>query len=371
MLRYLPIIVGFVIGLVTNFIAILMMFRPHKKRPWLFFWPQGLVPKERAALAQSVGEAVGKELLSPEQIEQLVTGPEGRERTRQMLDKLLEATTEKLAQRPLAEILGSVAWNEWAENIRTYLTEPDRQKELHAWLVELLQERILDLATKSVEEVMGQEALVEVEKLMAGRLRKSTLAQKADDFVQKSKYIFTPSTLVNWLYGEKDRSAVERAADDLARFLLDSIRERKVDNLLGFEAEKQARKVAEDAASRIIEHFSSPDNVHKFVDSLREQLAPFLQETPIVLSEKIDPVLLDSIRGHLEELVHGLLRDNTAAVVRALNVSGIVEERVGAYPISDLERLVLDISGKHLKWITLWGGILGALLGALQLVLPR
>ena len=371
MLKYLPILVGFVIGLVTNFIAILMMFRPHKKRPWLFFWSQGLVPKEREALAQSVGEAVGNELLSPEQLEHLVTGPEGRQRTREMLDRLLEATTEKLAQRPLAELLGTVAWNDWAENIRSYLSQSERKQELHAWLVVLIKDRILELATQSVEEVMGSESLTEVEKLMASRLTKSKIAQKADTFVQKSKYIFTPSTIVSWLFKDENRTAVEKAADDLARFLIDSLRERKVDNLLGFEAQAEADKIADEAATRILEHFSSPENVHKFVDALRKQLAPFLQETPIMLSEKVDPVLIESIREHLEEIVHNLLRDNTAAVVRAMNLSGIVEERVCAYPISDLEKLVLEISGKHLKWITLWGGILGALLGALQLVLPR
>ena len=64
-MRWLPVVLGFLIGLVTNWIAIVMLFRPHRRRPWLFFWPQGLVPRERRALAQSVGEAVGGELLSP------------------------------------------------------------------------------------------------------------------------------------------------------------------------------------------------------------------------------------------------------------------------------------------------------------------
>jgi len=288
----LPIVVGFAIGLVTNFIAILMMFRPHERRPWLFFWQQGLVPRERRALAESVGAAVGQELLSPEQIEQLVAGPEGRERTHRLLDQVVAAATANLAQRPLSELLGAVAWHEWAERVTTYLSDPERRKQLHAWLTKVIAEHVLTQAAKSVEEVMGPEAMNQVEELLARRLRVSTLAKKADAFVTKSRYFFTPSLLVSWLYGDENRSAVERAADDLARLLIDSIRERKVDSLLGFEARDQADQVAAEAASRILDHLSSPENARRFVDDLHRQLAPFLAETPLVLSQQVEPELL-------------------------------------------------------------------------------
>lgn len=64
-------LVGAVIGYITNWLAIKMLFRPHKeirifniKVP---FTP-GLIPKEKSRIATSVGESIGKHLLTKETI---------------------------------------------------------------------------------------------------------------------------------------------------------------------------------------------------------------------------------------------------------------------------------------------------------------
>src|SRR3712207_9226813 len=62
-------IVGAVIGYITNWLAIKMLFRPHKEKR-IFgikipFTP-GLIPKEQGRIAKSVGDAVGNHLLTKE-----------------------------------------------------------------------------------------------------------------------------------------------------------------------------------------------------------------------------------------------------------------------------------------------------------------
>ncbi|MBW9152396.1 DUF445 family protein [Clostridium estertheticum] len=64
-------LVGAIIGYITNWLAIKMLFRPHKeirifniKVP---FTP-GLIPKEKSRIARSVGESVGQHLLTKETI---------------------------------------------------------------------------------------------------------------------------------------------------------------------------------------------------------------------------------------------------------------------------------------------------------------
>ena len=64
----IPIIVGSIIGYITNWLAIKMLFRPYRKKK-IFgisipFTP-GLIPKELDRIAKSVGDAVGEHLLSP------------------------------------------------------------------------------------------------------------------------------------------------------------------------------------------------------------------------------------------------------------------------------------------------------------------
>ena len=64
-------LVGAVIGFITNWLAIKMLFRPHKEirifNVKVPFTP-GLIPKEKSRIARSVGESIGKHLLTKETI---------------------------------------------------------------------------------------------------------------------------------------------------------------------------------------------------------------------------------------------------------------------------------------------------------------
>lgn len=67
----IPMIVGAIIGYITNWLAIKMLFRPHEEKRFLGLhipFTPGLIPKERSRIAKSVGETVGVYLLSPEVI---------------------------------------------------------------------------------------------------------------------------------------------------------------------------------------------------------------------------------------------------------------------------------------------------------------
>ncbi len=54
---------GGIIGWVTNWIAVKMIFRPLKPRWFLFFRLHGLVPRRQADLAKSIGKVVGTHLV--------------------------------------------------------------------------------------------------------------------------------------------------------------------------------------------------------------------------------------------------------------------------------------------------------------------
>jgi uncharacterized membrane protein YheB (UPF0754 family) len=55
------------IGFLTNWVAIIMLFRPQEKRPLL---GQGLVPAQKKVIAEKLSNAVNKNLINPEQIKQ-------------------------------------------------------------------------------------------------------------------------------------------------------------------------------------------------------------------------------------------------------------------------------------------------------------
>ncbi|MCB2297614.1 DUF445 family protein [Clostridium tagluense] len=64
-------LVGAIIGYITNWLAIKMLFRPHKEVKIGKFkvpFTPGLIPKEKSRIAKSVGESIGQHLLTKETI---------------------------------------------------------------------------------------------------------------------------------------------------------------------------------------------------------------------------------------------------------------------------------------------------------------
>ncbi|MBN2898109.1 MAG: DUF445 family protein [Clostridia bacterium] len=73
-------IIGAFIGWMTNVFAIKLLFRPLKPINILGFKLQGLIPKRKADIAESIGETVEKELVSVEEI----------------VDKMIEQTDKEM-----------------------------------------------------------------------------------------------------------------------------------------------------------------------------------------------------------------------------------------------------------------------------------
>src|SRR3712207_6525757 len=57
-------------GYGAAWLAVRMLFRPHQpvKLFGLTVWPQGMIPRHREKLAQTIGNAVGNELMSQETV---------------------------------------------------------------------------------------------------------------------------------------------------------------------------------------------------------------------------------------------------------------------------------------------------------------
>ena len=76
LLKYLsgPVI-GAVIGYFTNYIAVKMLFHPYKPvyiGKWRLPFTPGIMPKRKSALAKAVGNAVGKNLFTSEDLKSLL-----------------------------------------------------------------------------------------------------------------------------------------------------------------------------------------------------------------------------------------------------------------------------------------------------------
>lgn len=71
--------------------------------------------------------------------------------------------------------------------------------------------------------------------------------------------------------------------------------------------------------------------------------------------------------GGLTNIAINSLEQVLPQLVESLDIRALVENRINSLDVADVEKLLLSILAKHLKWINLFGGLLGAFIGALQL----
>lgn len=78
-------------------------------------------------------------------------------------------------------------------------------------------------------------------------------------------------------------------------------------------------------------------------------------------------------KGEIDSYATGkiveLLREKIPRLVESFNIYQLVVDRINGLNIESVEKLLLIVIEKHLKWINIFGGILGALIGTLQVIL--
>jgi uncharacterized membrane protein YheB (UPF0754 family) len=87
-------------GWITTWIAIKMLFHPRKPFKILGINIQGVFPKNQQRIAEKLGQVVGKELLSFDEIEQKVTNPENL----QKLKPEIEAHIDHFLRNKLKDV---------------------------------------------------------------------------------------------------------------------------------------------------------------------------------------------------------------------------------------------------------------------------
>ncbi|MDK2810583.1 MAG: hypothetical protein PWR27_1292 [Petroclostridium sp.] len=111
-------LVGALIGYITNFIAIKMLFKPLEAK-YIFgiripFTP-GIIPREKARLARSIGIAVGEKLLTDEIIIDTLTSPYFHQKIEQFIDQKLAEVQH--SNKTLTDVIHYLLDDAESENI--------------------------------------------------------------------------------------------------------------------------------------------------------------------------------------------------------------------------------------------------------------
>jgi uncharacterized membrane protein YheB (UPF0754 family) len=253
----LPPVFGFVIGYITNAVAIGMLFRPFEEVRFLGLRFQGMIPRRKPEIARSVARIVASDLLKEERVAQRIAG----EDVRRAFEVLILDLTERCSQRdygPLRDLLGeeraeaavravNVALTELAQTLGEWVSTPAGVSTT-ASLIEVLLDRT------PFEFVPDEEV-----SLQQGILGKITGALASPDLAEK--------------LGVALRRAVARLGSS----------ERTLGQLIPPEVHEVLLRTVKEPVPALLRRFEeallSPQNVEKIKGAVRSGIRAYLSET--------------------------------------------------------------------------------------------
>lgn len=286
-------LVGGVIGLVTNGIAIKMLFRPFypvKIGKFVLPFTPGLIPKEKARLAKAIGNVVGAELLDTETLTKALASEKIQEALYRKIDQIIDNLGQE--ERTFQEFLQNQELKQAADQAVGQVGEKAGQ-----YVAEYLVE-------KQIGQILFDYAMQEVMANMNGMIL--MMAQPA----------------------------LERAREPLLLKIDELIMEKcpeLVEGYIGKEYENWMERPVKDLA------------VHLW-------------------SKK------DVIREKIWECYLTLLEKKGADFFRKLDVASIVEDKINEFDLQELEKIIMDISRKELNALVWFGGLLGMVIGFINLL---
>jgi uncharacterized membrane protein YheB (UPF0754 family) len=156
---------GVLIGYVTNWVAIWMIFEPIEPRRILGFTAQGLFLKRQHEVAEVYAEVVADDVITLRQIgEDLLNGPRS-DRTRYLIERAMQPAVDRAVGRARSAVRVAVGTREYdavRESLATEavdytmnpLADPEFNREQSAKIRELFTERMRELSPRDFSEML-------------------------------------------------------------------------------------------------------------------------------------------------------------------------------------------------------------------------
>ncbi|MBF2346802.1 DUF445 domain-containing protein [Listeria seeligeri] len=362
-------VIGGFIGAMTNYIAIRMLFRPYnaiylfKKR--LPFTP-GLIPKRRDELAEHIGKVVVSHLLTEDAIRaRLLDSTLQKEVTETISHMFHEKMTLETTPNELLETIGyknaevrSVDW------LRSKL-----EKELNHFFDKNQSKRVSDLIPSTLEAELREKLPHVTERIttktadfIASEDGKIQIKQMLQNFfADHGKMGSMARMFINTdTFSEKiQQEGLKLLSQDDTKSLLNGLLTTEWQN---FEAKELQELLPGESQPQLTKQLTAEIlQAIPYEKLFNQPVQVMLRNYETVITEKIIPFtverLLDFVAKHSSEMVE------------RLNLANLVETQIATFSLPEIEKLVIEISGRELKMITYLGGVLGGFIGIVQGIL--
>lgn len=318
----IPILVGALIGYCTNYIAIKMLFRPQK--PIYVFgkklpFTPGVIPKNKSRIAAAVGNAVGQNLFTNQDIVNAIT-ESGLKNN--LSEKIMDTAFN--TDSSIKDYIDKYYSKKSSENDDLIQTELSKEVDYDASDYDdvIIEETDYDKIKNKVSDVITSKILGAFEKIdlnvMVSQIAKKTLSEKVK------------GTMMEMFLNESTVSAM-------------------------------SAPIGNSIAEYIKNH--GEEIIYPLVDT---EVDSFM-EKPV--SENLEELGLDTniLESSVNKLFDTAVSKCGSMISEYIDIPGIVESKINKMDVSELEELVMQVMKNELQTVINLGALIGAVIGIINI----
>lgn len=359
------VVVGAVIGGVTNVIAIRMLFHPFK--PYYLFkmrvpFTPGLIPKRREEIATKIGQVIEEHLITESVIKHKLNEPQTRDAINDLVSKQLsnlrkdDATIRKFAQQfnfDIDDLINNKMNRVVLNKLNSYYYDKQDTS-----INEILPAEVISMADEKLEQ--------------AGDL----IRERARLYLSSDKGARDIYDMLDTFFTEKGKivgllqmfMTKESIADRIQHELIRLTRHPKAKVII----DKVIRDEYETLKSQPLGQVVKEEQFTHITESVVHLITTNLQ-----LNQKVDmplknlaPTLIDHLQAGVASTMTDLIikqaSNHLSTIMTKINLRHMVEDQINTFDLDYIEKLIIEIANKELKLIMSLGFILGGIIGFFQ-----
>jgi uncharacterized membrane protein YheB (UPF0754 family) len=347
-----------------------MLFRPHtpKKLFGVTVWPQGMIPRHRARLAQTIGNAVGNELVSHDTVTDALFKTDFFQRkvsdlvdsyARELIDKPRSSFIDALPSGVRAPVLDAISALQL--RVAEYIADILRSEETAGAINSFIDRRVDELLSRRLTEVVTDDLYAQFVGFVEERFRlvvnergfeskvRDFVSSRVDDLARSHATlaeVFTPDAVA--IVKERIDAQLAPIVGHLSEIATNRRTRQQIGALIKREVDDYYQQL-----NFFKKIFVSRERVHGEVDEMVNKTLPrrveeflrgeaFAHEAESFLNSTIDNVLarpLNELVGSISPEKLELIKDQVAARILAIARGPELSHTVATYSQDALARL--------------------------------
>jgi len=357
-----PVLLSGAIGYLTNWLAIMMLFRPYEPTTWLFLWPQGMIPRNKPNIAKSLGHEVGYNLLPPEKlvlelsekISSFLKSPIIILEIKSKIQNFLLQNQNSIIQFLIPEIEKTLVSaidrlitsdnikSFWTVELQPRLNSEETRSQIAAYIVKLGQEHSGNLTS-----IIRQKLESHLTQKLQGFPGGGVIVGLVMDFFADPQSM--KKMIEDWLGDAETQKTLQE------KMLLIG---KKIDDWM--KSEEAGAKLGDFAEN-------SKQALKKFLANYLYDALPVFAQNALE-SETLWKWFEEKFIPNTRENLLLFIKEHEQDIINALQLDKRIENAINAQDVKKFHNMINNIAAEHLGAIQVLGYVLGVLIGGLQLI---